>query len=1025
MDKGPKDTGTGLTRTSRIEAVPISRSDSEDGEPDNDDDFPVLEFLHESDSRILTLFSNRHRGLAAPLREEVTMEELRVPDLSSTIGASVTLSVQMLDIQNVLRSIGHQDHFVHSWCDLRSVASVEAKRVISSFFIKSYSKLDKSVRPLKSDIHWSDAPNSAKRRVFQNSQATDVRIYHYVGIGYPPPDENGIWISGHCTVKELCTKFQAPCFLVFDCDRAGILQKPLMMLQDQGPLVTCKSRLFFAVFACGPNQVLEIPNYLPQNFFSCVLLSPELCFEKVTGIEVTNVETFLELLNIITESIALDVLPTDVFYQLFRGHSSIAALWRRFLLAQRLMTRFGISVRSLPDIAYMGNHRLWTQFEYGVMMIGKTDFIKDISQMYLRQFDKVKLPEKYVCSVAATMLQFTSDKGAILSKIYEFMMQSPANCTIMAGVLSPTYLGDYASASGSSYFRSWCGVVSGLTLAVPSMAKIIMNKFATESMNYITAQPKDEQICVLLSSILVSLRDSHRVVSYTVDSHTSNLLIPLLFTTPPLVREWVSILLHASFARFSLDPNILGPTGLHVYAMLLLYDNRKYTRAAGIAILTSIMAPKFPYFNATVMNCAMKAAIDGHKIVRHAYALCVARYANLNKDDCAEQRDYTLDFYIRKDIARSYEEDIFDKPSLRQSLQFLLRDPDKDIRQIAEAILQCPHQSQYLCGFQENNTLIHRSAHMSLFSKSGQNTPIIPRYDEHLFHVDDLQLLEVRALHDSRVTFLCFDSQHSNLICGYDDGTIRWGGNVWHITSSVVEIVHLPKSAFAAASATGEIYVFTSGCRSRIEVFNPSISKCNGTTIMQVVPGTGKTFIAQGNNEIVIWDLEALLAIDYIVTSSPPVHFVLLGSKLLCALTLGSVIQVDINTHQIEREYTAHGGHRIVKMGQWAEKLYTVIDNGELYVWESLDHPQLKGREEGLIDFCVHRTYPCAVRVTPKSAFLTNMTDSAPTPLSVEGKLPVRCCFDDMRPMCAIGYSDGSYSVWRIPKPIASKPVFC
>ena len=49
-------------------------------------------------------------------------------------------------------------------------------------------------------------------------------------------------------------------------------------------------------------------------------------------------------------------------------------------------------------------------------------------------------------------------------------------------------------------------------------------------------------------------------------------------------------------------------------------------RAAGVAILTSIMAPGYPGFCSTVMHCAMKAAIDGRWMFRVAYVCCVAKY---------------------------------------------------------------------------------------------------------------------------------------------------------------------------------------------------------------------------------------------------------------------------------------------------------------------------------------------------------------------------------------------------------------
>ena len=1011
----------------------FSDHSSDEMEEEKHDDFPVSQFFENEKSQPYEQFVKRQNSGAAPLRGDATVEFVEVPEQSD--GSGVTLwnpVVQMLEIQYVIPALGRPERCVHTWCDIMAVPNVEAKRVIGSFFKSRYQNVDKGMQTARVDVRWGETSEKDKQMVVTGAQAQPktIGIYHYIGVGYPPPEPNRIWVrdpsfadSGWRSLKDMVGVFSPPCFLVFDCDRAAILRDFLTRLHDKYMNSMCQSRSFFAVFACAQNEVLRLPSHLPQNFFSCVLLSPEQCFAAVTGVNIDekDTSTFVTLMDIIAESVALDVLPVNVFHKLFRGDAGIASLWRRFLLAQRLMKRFGLHVQSIPTIADMSEHRLWTQLEYAAMRMGQCNMVNELCRLYLRQFDKVKTPAKYVRSFVATILSF--ERAAVLPKLAEFMMQSPTNCNLMAMVISPKSLGDYNAASRNPYFRSWCAVVSGLALASPTIGKTIMGNSTQTPTSYITTQSNEELTRVLLASTVVCLKDSQTLMVYYCDPKTTNRLLPLLFTSSPLVREWISLLLHASIARFSVAPGLIGPSGLHAYAMLLLFDTRKYTRAVGVAILTSIMAPGYPEFNSTVMQCAMKAAIDGHRMVRLAYIYCVARYANLNKDDCTDDREYTMDFYLRKDILQYAKDEVTARPALKQSILMLSHDADSEIRDIATAILQCPTESRYFSGFQGYGTDIHRAAHASLFSRSQPHPNLIPRYDEHLFYSDELEHFETRSLHNSKVTVLAFDPTHSDITCGYEDGTIIWGDNTWNINSSVVALAHLPKRALAVASSTGEIHMLSCGWAHAIEVFRPSITPPKAPTIIKLIPGTAKAFIAQGNNEIIIWDLEALLAIDHIVTSSPPVHFVVLGSKLLCALTLGSIIQVDIDTHKIERQYEAHAGHRIMKMGESSGHLYTVIDNGQLYRWDTLDYPQSTACEAGFTDFCIHRLYPSAVKVTARAAFFIP-PEGDPVPLPANDKLPVCCCFDDARPMCAIGYSDGCYSVWRIPKSLVSKPTF-
>jgi len=70
---------------------------------------------------------------------------------------------------------------------------------------------------------------------------------------------------------------------------------------------------------------------------------------------------------VFAESIAIDTLPPATFQALFRRNAAVAVLWRRFLLAQRLMKMFGVHARYVPEIPDASEHVLWQQFDYFVV----------------------------------------------------------------------------------------------------------------------------------------------------------------------------------------------------------------------------------------------------------------------------------------------------------------------------------------------------------------------------------------------------------------------------------------------------------------------------------------------------------------------------------------------------------------------------------------------------------------------------------------------------------------------------------
>jgi hypothetical protein len=533
----------------------------------------------------------------------------------------------MLDIPTLAQ--GRQQRFLHSWCDLAAVTNIEARLVVTSFFAAAYRSLEKTSWSVHPDFSWAKSYQVPRMTKSLNSLHQNIHIFHYVGLGFPPPEASRIWMrdatfaSGMATpLTELRQVLSPPCLLIFDCDRAAVLRTFLIGQQPANPFDSQAWKMFFAMFACSQAERLHTEANLPQNFFSCVLLSPDKAFAAVMGLKIQQGEMFNDLLELFAETIALDSLPIELFYQLFRANSRVAALWRRFLLAQRLMKRFGLHTQSIPEMPDMSEHHMWQQFEYAVMMIGKPNVIGEFSKLYQSHFERVASPSRFVRAFLTSLMQVTSERNEVLARIAAFMRRSPENCRSMGEVISLNFLGDFATVSRGSplNFRNWCTVVSGLVLGVRSFAKALK---LPDAIKMVMDPDFEDETRSLLMPILVSVKESQSH-AYGPHAESTDHLLPSLFTVSPLLREWTALLINAGLALYQADPRFLGPSFIHIHAFLLLYDSRKYTRAIAVAILTALMAPSCSEFNVTLMRLAMKAAIDGSGVVRLAFAHCAA-----------------------------------------------------------------------------------------------------------------------------------------------------------------------------------------------------------------------------------------------------------------------------------------------------------------------------------------------------------------------------------------------------------------
>ncbi|KAF2485970.1 raptor N-terminal caspase like domain-containing protein [Neohortaea acidophila] len=241
----------------------------------------------------------------------------------------------------------------------------------------------------------------------------DRVLFHYNGHGVPKPTASGeIWCFNRSytqyipvTLYDLQDWVGAPGLWVWDCSAAGgiidgFLQATEKHMSNQNAASERNASAqqirwdeVMHLAACRENEVLPTNPDLPADIFTACLTSPIMMavrffilqnpLSSPSGVtldqarnipgKVSERRTPLGELNwiftAITDTIAWNCLDKQLFKRLFRQDLMVAALFRNFLLAQRIMRIYHCHPQSHPAIPDTHNHPLWQSWDLAVEMI--------------------------------------------------------------------------------------------------------------------------------------------------------------------------------------------------------------------------------------------------------------------------------------------------------------------------------------------------------------------------------------------------------------------------------------------------------------------------------------------------------------------------------------------------------------------------------------------------------------------------------------------------------------------------------
>ncbi|KAI9116038.1 hypothetical protein K1719_012968 [Acacia pycnantha] len=218
-------------------------------------------------------------------------------------------------------------------------------------------------------------------------------LFHYNGHGVPKPTANGeIWVFNKSytqyiplPISDLDSWLKTPSIYVFDCSAAGMIVNAFLKPLEWNAPSPGSTRDCIMLAACESYETLPQSAEFPADVFTSCLTTPIkmalrwFCtrsllrdsldyslIDKIPG-RPNDRKTLLGELNwiftAVTDTIAWNVLPHDLFQRLFRQDLLVASLFRNFLLAERIMRSANCSPVSHPALPPTHQHHMWDAWD--------------------------------------------------------------------------------------------------------------------------------------------------------------------------------------------------------------------------------------------------------------------------------------------------------------------------------------------------------------------------------------------------------------------------------------------------------------------------------------------------------------------------------------------------------------------------------------------------------------------------------------------------------------------------------------
>ncbi|KAI1329922.1 raptor N-terminal caspase like domain-containing protein [Xylariaceae sp. FL0255] len=348
----------------------------------------------------------RHETTGQPKAPKYGIEDWRMRDRLKTVSAAlaVCLNIGVEPPDQLKTNPGAK---LEAWQDPFVPPATKALESIGKSLQTQYENI--SVRTRYKQYLDPSVEETKKFCMSLRRNAKDERVlFHYNGHGVPKPTASGeIWVFNKnytqyipISLYDLQQWLQAPTVFVWDCSEAGNIlnnyHRFVEKHQEEEEATAAaepnyeKLRFdgYLHLAACAVKENLPTNPLLPADLFTACLTTPiemALWFfvlqnplktkltperaKKLPG-RLQERRTPLGELNwiftAITDTIAWTSLPRQLFRKFFRQDLMVAALFRNFILAQRIMMVYGCHPQSYPELPDTHQHPLWESWDLAV-----------------------------------------------------------------------------------------------------------------------------------------------------------------------------------------------------------------------------------------------------------------------------------------------------------------------------------------------------------------------------------------------------------------------------------------------------------------------------------------------------------------------------------------------------------------------------------------------------------------------------------------------------------------------------------
>ncbi|KUJ13739.1 uncharacterized protein LY89DRAFT_590803 [Mollisia scopiformis] len=350
----------------------------------------------------------RHETTGNPKPLGYELQDWRMKDRLKTVSAALAICLNIgVEPPDQLKT--NPGAKMEAWQDPTSPPVQKALEVIGKSLQAQYETL--AIRTRYKQYLDPSVEETKKFCQSLRRNAKEERVlFHYNGHGVPKPTASGeIWVFNKnytqyipVSLFDLQTWLQAPTFYVWDCSDAGNIlnnfhrfvekhkQEEADNLAKDPNYVVQAYEPYIHLAACGVKENLPTNPLLPADVFTSCLTTPiemALWFfvlqnplpsqitperaKKLPG-RLQERRTPLGELNwiftAITDTIAWTTLPRPLFRKFFRQDLMVAALFRNFLLSQRIMAAYNCHPQSFPELPDTHQHPLWESWDLAVEM---------------------------------------------------------------------------------------------------------------------------------------------------------------------------------------------------------------------------------------------------------------------------------------------------------------------------------------------------------------------------------------------------------------------------------------------------------------------------------------------------------------------------------------------------------------------------------------------------------------------------------------------------------------------------------